>query len=63
MDQSQITDRLKARFGERILSTYAMCGQEAVTILPADLVEVLTFLRDEPELRFNMLMDLSLIHI
>lgn len=59
MDQSQITDRLKARFGERILSTYAMCGQEAVTILPADLVEVLTFLRDEPELRFNMLMDVG----
>ena len=59
MQQADITARIQARFGARIVATSEFRGQFAVTIRPADLIEVATFLRDEPELDFNMLMDLG----
>lgn len=59
MQEAEIVQRLQARFGARIRATYELRGQHAVTILPQDLVEVLTWLRDEPELDFNMLMDVG----
>ena len=59
MEQADITARVKARFGDRIVATVEFRGQVAVTIRPDALIEVATFLRDDPELDFNMLMDLG----
>ncbi len=59
MQQADITARIQARFGDRIVASSEFRGQAALTIRPADLIEVATFLRDEPELDFNMLMDLG----
>jgi len=59
MDQAEIQARLTAEFGDRILSTYSFRGQSAVTVAPKDLVHVAEFLRDEPELDFNQLMDVG----
>jgi len=59
MQQADITARLQARFGDRIVASSEFRGQSALTIRPADLIEVATFLRDEPELDFTMLMDLG----
>ena len=59
MNQAEIVDKLRERFGERILETSALRGQHAVSIAPADLVAVVEFLRDEPGLDFNLLMDVG----
>lgn len=59
MEEAQIVERLQQRFGTKILRTYVYAGQHAVTILPADLREVLLFLRDTPDLDFSWLMDVA----
>ena len=59
MDQAEIARRVHDRFGDKILQAYEFRGQHAVTVAPKDLRDVLLFLRDEPELDFNMLMDVG----
>ncbi|MBN1336514.1 MAG: NADH-quinone oxidoreductase subunit C [Deltaproteobacteria bacterium] len=49
-------DRLLARFEERVRVLPALAGQTAVEVAPADLVEVVAFLRDEAG--FDVLLDL-----
>lgn len=59
MDQAAIAAKLREHFGARILAECSFRGQHALTIAPADLREVLLWLRDQPELDFNVLMDLG----
>ncbi len=59
MDEASITEKVKEQFGDRILSSYEHAGQHAVTVAPADLRALLTWLRDTQDLDFNMLMDLG----
>jgi NADH/F420H2 dehydrogenase subunit C len=59
MNQAEITTKLQERFGARILSTYAFRDQHAVTIEPGTLRELLAFLRDEPSLKMDFLMDVG----
>ena len=59
MNESQIAEKVQARFGAKVLRTYAFRGQAAVTVAPGDLRDVLLFLRDDPELQFEMLMDVG----
>lgn len=58
-EPSAIGDTLKARFGDAILSQSTFRGQESVTVAKDRLVEVCTFLRDDPSLSFDMLTDLT----
>lgn len=59
MNEADITTRLQERFGARIVDTYSFRGQHAVTIKPADLREVLLWLRDTPGLDFEWLVDVG----
>ena len=59
MNESQVAEKVQARFGAKVLRTYEFRGQAAVTVAPADLRDVLLFLRDDPELQFEMLMDVG----
>lgn len=59
MNEAEIAARVNERFGSRILDNYNFRGQYAVTIRPADLRDVLLFLRDTPELGFEWLMDVG----
>ena len=59
MDQQGITDRISARFGARILAVSETRGQQSVTVAPGTLLELMAFLRDEPELDFDALRDLA----
>ena len=59
MEQAAITRRLQERFGEGILRTSSMFGQDAITIRGASIRDVAQFLRDEPDLAMNFLMDLA----
>lgn len=52
-------DKLKARFGDSVLETSAYLGNETAVISKDQIVDVIRFLRDDPELQFNMMMDLA----
>lgn len=59
MNQSEILTRVTERFGPRILHSAEFRGQAMVTVEPATLREILVWLRDQPELGFDMLMDVG----
>ncbi len=54
-------ERLRARFGAAVMAVDEFRGETTVTIRPNDLVPVAQFLRDEPELRFDHLANLTAV--
>ena len=61
MDGQAILARLRARFGPAILETHDYRGDHTAVVDRASLAEVLRFCRDDPALRFDMLMDLTAV--
>lgn len=55
------TQRIQAQFGAAILGTHAFRGDETVIIRREDLHAVMAFLRDDPDLAFNFLMDVAAV--
>lgn len=53
--------RLKERFPEAVLETSAFRGEHTALVAREQVVSVLTFLRDDPELRFDLLSDLTAV--
>jgi NADH-quinone oxidoreductase subunit C len=51
--------RLKEGLGDRIVTSALAYGELTVTVPKNDIVEVLTFLRDDPECRFVSFIDIS----
>lgn len=56
-----VIDALKARFGEAILDTYSAHGDDYAIIARSSLHDVVAYLRDAPELAFNMLSDMTAV--
>ena len=54
-------DRLKAQLGDRILSTSSHVGDDEAIVAPKDWRDVATFLRDDPELRFDHWIDVTAV--
>ena len=59
MTAAEIIAALEEKFGSAITAKNAEALDPFVTVEPAKLVEVCTFLRDDPRLKFEMLNDLS----
>ena len=53
-----LSDLIQSKFGACILSSEIVVDELTVEITSPDLIEVCRFLRDEPSLQFDMLMDL-----
>jgi NADH-quinone oxidoreductase subunit C len=53
-----LSDLIQSKFGVRIQSSEIVVDELTVELASHDLVEVCRFLRDEPSLQFEMLMDL-----
>src|SRR5579862_4438893 len=60
-DCSAILARLRERFPNDILRAEDYRGDASVTIPPARLIEVGSFIRDDPELRFDMPLDVTVV--
>jgi len=56
-----VLERLRARFGEKILQTSSFRGDEEAIVAPADWLEVATFLRDDPECAMNHFVDVTAV--
>src|SRR6185295_8809844 len=59
MSGQAFLDRLKSRFGDKITGANFEAIDPWIEVAPAGLVEVCKYLRDEPDLRFNMLSCIS----
>lgn len=56
-----VLDRLARKFGDAILETHSLHGNETVVVARERLVEIATFLRDDAELAFNMPIDCTCV--
>ena len=59
---TSLTERLKARFGEKLLALADgndLSGGATIEVAPADWLDVVRALRDESEFRFEQLIDVS----
>src|SRR5262245_23473231 len=61
MDGSAMLGRLRERFGAAILQTHDHRGDHTALVEGAAILDVLGFCRDDPALRFDMLMDLTAV--
>ncbi|MBI3768091.1 MAG: NADH-quinone oxidoreductase subunit C [Deltaproteobacteria bacterium] len=52
---------LRERFPEAVLATHAYRGDATAEVAPASLLEVCTFLRDDPALAFDFLVDVTAV--
>jgi NADH-quinone oxidoreductase subunit C len=53
--------RLRERFPEAVLATHAYRGDATAEVTPASLLEVCRFLRDDPALAFDFLVDVTAV--
>ena len=58
---SRVLRRLLDAHGAAVLETHARLGDATALVRKEQLVEVMRFLRDDPELAFDMLMDLTCV--
>ena len=61
MDGATILARLGARLGGRVLETHAYRGDHTAVVAREGLLDALAFCRDETELRFDLLADLTAV--
>ena len=58
---THIIERIKDKFGSKVLESHDFRGDQTVTIDKECIVEVAKFLRDDKELCFNFLMDITAV--
>lgn len=61
MDGAAILDRLHERFGAAVLETHDQRGEHTAVVTPEAIVDVLRYCRDEADLAFDVLMDLTAV--
>jgi len=62
MAEDSVTLRkLKENFSDSILESHSFRGDDTVLIRPEDLIPVATFLKQNPDLDYNFLMDLTAV--
>ena len=59
---NKLVKKLKDKFSGAVLEAVEFIGQVSIRIEPARIVDVCSFLRDEPETKFNYLSDLTCVH-
>jgi NADH-quinone oxidoreductase subunit C len=61
MDGSDLLARLRERFGPAVRRTHSQHGDATALVEVTGVAAVLAYCRDEPALRFDMLMDLTAV--
>lgn len=58
-----IVDTLKEKFGDAIIDVTEFRGETTVHVKPESIVDVCTFLRDDPSAAYNFMSDISAVDI
>ncbi|MCK5352718.1 hypothetical protein KAJ77_09055, partial [bacterium] len=53
---------IRRDFPSSILEVVSSCGQVWVAVTPTNVIEILTSLKNDPELEFDFLSDLTAVH-
>ena len=61
MDQKSILDLIREKFSDSIIETHSRLGQDTVVIEKTRLIDLAGFLKEDPELKFNILADLTAV--
>ena len=56
---SVVLSKLRETFGDAIVATHSDFGDDTAVVRREKIVDICTFLRDDPALRFDMAMDLT----
>jgi NADH-quinone oxidoreductase subunit C len=57
MTPSKLQDTLRERFSDQLQQCSLSVGEVTIEVLPSDLLDICTALRDEPEFKFEQLLD------
>jgi NADH-quinone oxidoreductase subunit C len=57
----KVLNRLRAKFGEKILAVDSFCGDDEALVAPADWLEIAKFVRDDPECAMDHFIDLTAV--
>ena len=58
-DQKMVVERLRAKFGDAILDSQSFRKELSIWVRKGDLLEILRFAKDDPELLCEMLIDVT----
>ncbi|HAK37382.1 MAG: NADH-quinone oxidoreductase subunit C [Nitrospinaceae bacterium] len=58
---TKFIDRVKSKFASIVIDSHNFRGDQTLTVKKGSEIELFTFLRDDPELDFNFLMDLTAV--
>ncbi|MGK9367980.1 NADH-quinone oxidoreductase subunit C [Melioribacter sp. Ez-97] len=61
MDQKNITEKIKAKFGESVFEIAEFRGDVSISVDPNKIVEIAGFLKNDEELQFVMCKDVTAI--
>ncbi len=61
MSESLSLKKIRENFPEAVISTHSELGQDTVVLTKSSILEVARFLKEDPSLRFNYLMDLTAV--
>ncbi len=57
----QLIEKLRSRFGAKILDSHERLGEETLVVARDGALEIFRHLRDDPEMAFDVLMDLTAV--
>ena len=61
MDDTDIIDKIKTSFSSAVVESHSFRGDQTVTVNKESGLELIKFLRDDPGLAFNFLMDITAV--
>src|SRR5262245_10152653 len=61
MNNSELIESVKSHFPDAVLSSHSYRGDATVTLRENSLVEVARFLKEDPALQMNLLVDVSAV--
>lgn len=61
MQESTTLTRIREQFAESIIEAHSQLGQDTVIVTRSALLELASFLKTDPELNFNVLMDVTAV--
>ena len=61
MSNTEIIDTIKAKFGDKVQDSHAFRDDQTVVVDKACIYEVAKYLRDDPSMKMNFLMDLTAV--
>jgi len=61
MEANITINKLSSRFPESIIETHSYRGDDTAVVRKEDLLEICQFLRDDKELQYNFMMDLTAV--